>query len=242
MPRLFTGVEIPDDVAFDLDLMKGGITGSRWIDRDTFHITLRFIGDIDDSLAREIAYELDGVTARPFSLRLKGIDVFGGNKPHTLFAGVEESADLRRLQQIHERICQVLGLPPEQRKFTPHVTLARLKDPTLAPCSISWRPTAYTKAGCSKLAASCCFPRARRGAAGPMRSRNPTNCRHLREGRTSDRGERTKALRELPGWSEATGRDAITRTFQFKSFNRGLGLDEPGGALRGENRPPPRVV
>ncbi len=129
MPRLFTGVEIPDDVAFDLDLMKGGITGSRWIDRDSFHITLRFIGDIGDGLAREIVYELDGVTARPFSLRLKGIDVFGGNKPHTLYAGVEESADLRRLQQVHERICQVLGLPPEPRKFTPHVTLARLKDP-----------------------------------------------------------------------------------------------------------------
>ncbi|MBC8038054.1 MAG: RNA 2',3'-cyclic phosphodiesterase [Rhizobiales bacterium] len=131
MPRLFTGVEIPADVAFDLDMMKGGLFGSRWIDRDSFHITLRFIGDIDDGLAREIAYELDGVTAKPFSLRLKGIDVFGGNKPHTLYAGVEESADLRRLQSIHERICQVLGLPPEPRKFMPHVTLARLKNPDL---------------------------------------------------------------------------------------------------------------
>ena len=55
MPRLFTGLEIPADVAFDLDLMKGGIAGSRWIDRESFHITLRFIGDIDDALAREIA-------------------------------------------------------------------------------------------------------------------------------------------------------------------------------------------
>jgi 2'-5' RNA ligase len=128
MPRLFTGLEIPADVAFDLDLMRGGIIGSRWIDRESFHITLRFIGDIDEGLAREIAYELDGVTARPFSLRLKGIDYFGGNKPHTLHAGVEENADLRRLQSIHERICQVLGLMAEPRKFTPHVTLARLKD------------------------------------------------------------------------------------------------------------------
>lgn len=129
MPRLFTGLEIPADVAFDLDLMKGGIAGSRWIDRDSFHITLRFIGDIDDGLAREIAYELDGVEARPFSLRLRGLGVFGGNKPHTLYAEVEENADLRRLQSIHERICQVLGLGADQRKFTPHVTLARLKVP-----------------------------------------------------------------------------------------------------------------
>ena len=131
MPRLFTGVEIPADVAFDLDLMRGGIIGSRWIDPDSFHITLRFIGDIGDSLAREIAYQLDGVEARPFSVRLKGIGVFGGNKPHTLYAGVEESADLRRLQSVHERICQVLGLPAGPRKFTPHVTLARLKEPDL---------------------------------------------------------------------------------------------------------------
>lgn len=129
MPRLFTGVELPDDVALDLDFMKGGIIGARWIDRESFHITLRFIGDIDDSLAREIAYALEGVEARPFSLRLKEFGVFGGNKPHTLYAGVEESAELRRLQSIHERICQVLGLAAEGRKFTPHVTLARLKDP-----------------------------------------------------------------------------------------------------------------
>ena len=131
MPRLFTGLEIPADVALDLDLMRGGIAGSRWIDHRSFHITLRFIGDIDDALAREIAYELDGVEARPFSLRLKGLGVFGGNRPHTLYAGVEENAGLRRLQSIHERICQVLGLDAEQRKFTPHVTLARLKDPDL---------------------------------------------------------------------------------------------------------------
>ena len=129
MPRLFTGLEIPDDVAFDLDLMRGGISGARWIDRESYHITLRFIGDIDERLAREIGYELEGVEAKPFQLRLAGVGVFGGNKPHALFAGVEESAELRRLQAIHERICQALGLAAESRKFAPHVTLARLKNP-----------------------------------------------------------------------------------------------------------------
>ena len=131
MPRLFTGVEIPADVAFELELMKGGVWGARWIDRDSYHITLRFIGDIDDRLAGEIAAELYAVAARPFTLRLKGIDAFGGNKPRALYAGVAESPELRRLQNTHERICQTLGLPPEPRKFTPHVTLARLRDSTL---------------------------------------------------------------------------------------------------------------
>jgi 2'-5' RNA ligase len=132
MPRLFTGLEIPADVAFDLSLMRGGIIGARWIDPECHHITLRFIGDIPEGLAREIAYELEGVEAKPFQLRLSGCGVFGGNKPHTLYAGVEDNADLKRLQAIHERICQVLGLPAEPRKFTPHVTLARLRDPDLA--------------------------------------------------------------------------------------------------------------
>jgi 2'-5' RNA ligase len=131
MPRLFTGLEIPDDVAFDLDLMRGGISGARWIDRESYHLTLRFIGDIEEGLAREISYELEGVEAKPFQLRLAGCGVFGGNKPHTLYAAVEESGELRRLQSIHERICQALGMPPEPRKFAPHVTLARLKEPDL---------------------------------------------------------------------------------------------------------------
>jgi 2'-5' RNA ligase len=131
MPRLFTGLEIPADVAFELELMKGGVFGAKWIDRESYHLTLRFIGDIDDGLAREIAHELDAVDAKPFTLRLKGVDAFGGNKPHSLYVGVAESPELRRLQMTHERICQTLGLPPEARKFTPHVTLARLREPRL---------------------------------------------------------------------------------------------------------------
>ena len=131
MPRLFTGVEIPADVAFELDLMKGGVLGARWVERDNYHITLRFIGDIAEGLAREIAGELDTISADPFTLRLKGIDAFGGNKPHSLYASVAESPELRRLQATHERICQTVGLRPESRKFAPHVTLARLKDTRL---------------------------------------------------------------------------------------------------------------
>lgn len=129
MPRLFTGLEIPSDVALGLEMMRGGIAGARWIDRESYHITLRFIGDIDDGLAREIAYALERVEAEPFALRLSGIGFFGASKPHALYAGVEESAELRRLQATQERICQMLGMPPEPRKFTPHVTLARLKNP-----------------------------------------------------------------------------------------------------------------
>jgi 2'-5' RNA ligase len=48
MPRLFTGVELPPDVALDLSIMRGGIEGARWIDPESYHVTLRFMGDIPE--------------------------------------------------------------------------------------------------------------------------------------------------------------------------------------------------
>jgi RNA 2',3'-cyclic 3'-phosphodiesterase len=129
MPRLFTGLEIPADLALDLQIMQGGVPGARWMDASQHHLTLRFIGDIDTGLAREIALGLDGLHVRPFRLSLKGVGLFGGNKPHSIYAGVADNAELRRLHDTQERLCQVLGLPAEPRRFVPHVTLARLKDP-----------------------------------------------------------------------------------------------------------------
>jgi 2'-5' RNA ligase len=127
MPRLFTGLEIPADIAADLDLMQGGVMGARWVERESFHLTLRFIGDIGDQLAAELVLLLDGVSSPGFSLQLKGVGAFGGAKPHSIHVGVADNPVLKRLQAAHERACQAAGLPPEQRKFTPHVTLARLK-------------------------------------------------------------------------------------------------------------------
>jgi 2'-5' RNA ligase len=131
MPRLFTGLEIPEELGFDLSFMQGGIPGARWVDPANFHLTLRFIGDIDERLARDVTDALDGVEIQPFALSLRGVGFFGGSKPHSLYAGVEESVGLRRLQAVHERLMQMLGLPAEGRKFAPHVTLARLKAPDM---------------------------------------------------------------------------------------------------------------
>ena len=128
MVRLFTGLELPSDVSFDLNFMQGGIAGARWISRESFHITLRFIGDIDEETGRDVAHALSEIDVQNLSITLKGIDVFGGNKPHAIIALVEENAELRRLQMAQERICQSVGLAPEGRKFIPHVTLARLRD------------------------------------------------------------------------------------------------------------------
>lgn len=131
MPRLFTGLELPDDVTMALDLMRGGIWGARWIDRENYHITLRFMGDIPEHLADEVVHELGSLKVGALELRLKGTGYFGGREPHALFAGIEENAGLRRLQSAQERICQLLGMPADPRRFTPHVTLARLRNASL---------------------------------------------------------------------------------------------------------------
>jgi 2'-5' RNA ligase len=128
MPRLFTALEIPRHVGESLAMMRGGLPGARWIDPENYHLTLRFIGDIDDELARDIAGLLGRVRRRPFELRLDGLTSFGGRKPRALVAPATPIAPLVELQAEHERLLQRLGLEPEGRKYIPHVTLARLRD------------------------------------------------------------------------------------------------------------------
>src|SRR5512140_704257 len=128
MPRLFTGLEIPRHVADSLSMMRGGLPGARWIDPENYHLTLRFIGDIDDALAHEIVGVLGRVHRQAFDLRLDGLTSFGGRKPRAVVAAVAPVAPLMELQAEHDRLLQRLGLEPEGRKYTPHVTLARLRD------------------------------------------------------------------------------------------------------------------
>lgn len=128
MPRLFTGLEVPHDVAFALSLKRGGLSGSRWIDPDNYHITMRFIGDVDHATADEVSDALDRLAnSEAFTLKLSALGSFGGDRPRALFAAVENNATLQRLQAAQERVLQRLGLEPEGRKFVPHVTLARLR-------------------------------------------------------------------------------------------------------------------
>ena len=128
MPRLFTALEIPRDAALSLSLLRGGLPGARWIDVENYHITLRFVGDVEGHVADEIANALDRVRRPSFPVRLSGVGAFGGKKPHSVWAGVEASNEMSALQAEIERICQRIGLPAEPRKYTPHVTLARLRN------------------------------------------------------------------------------------------------------------------
>ncbi len=128
MPRLFTGLEIPSDLALDLSMLRGGLSGARWIDAENYHLTLRFIGDIDDATACDVAAVLEQIRRAPFTVTLEGLGSFGGDRPRAIIARAKPSAPLVELQAEQERLMRRIGIPPEPRKFTPHVTLARLRD------------------------------------------------------------------------------------------------------------------
>jgi len=127
MPRLFTGLEIPSDVAADLAMLRGGVAGARWIDVENYHITLRFIGDVDDRTANEAAAILDEIQRPSFTVTLDGLSWFGADKPRAIVAKVKANPALMDLQAEQERRLRRIGLEPETRKFLPHVTLARLR-------------------------------------------------------------------------------------------------------------------
>jgi RNA 2',3'-cyclic 3'-phosphodiesterase len=128
MLRLFTGLEIPTDIGQSLSLLRGGLPGARWIDPENYHVTLRFIGDVDDTIAREIASMLERVRREPFEMRVEDLISFGGRKPRAIVATLGSARALMELQAEHERLMQRVGLEPEGRKYVPHVTLARLRD------------------------------------------------------------------------------------------------------------------
>ena len=126
MPRLFAGLVIPTSISSLLSLQKGGLYGARWVDESNYHITLRFMGDVDYSLANEIVFEMSQIQYPEFDLALKGFGAFGAKKPHSVFAAVQNSEDLCRLHRELERRMKKIGLKPDKHDYTPHVTLARL--------------------------------------------------------------------------------------------------------------------
>lgn len=128
MIRLFVALDLPETLRQRLSLMGGGVPGARWQRPDQMHLTLRFIGEVEPPLFADICAALAGVTGAPFTTRLGGVGQFGDRKPRAIWAGVERVEPLLRLQYKVEHALQRIGLPPEGRRYTPHVTLARLRN------------------------------------------------------------------------------------------------------------------
>jgi 2'-5' RNA ligase len=135
MPRLFVSLPIPDPVAAALTPLQRGVPGAKWSPRENLHVTLRFVGEIDDAVARDLDEALGRIEMAPFALATGRAGFFGGAQPHALFMHVEGGEPLATLRRRCERACREVGLPPDTRAYLPHVTLAylgRATDPALA--------------------------------------------------------------------------------------------------------------
>ncbi len=108
-----------------------GIERARWQSEEQLHLTLRFAGEVDTPLANDLADRLGTVHARPFPLAIRGVGHFERKgHPRAVWAGIAPSPEFEVLQRKVERACQETGLEPERRRFTPHITLARLNSAT----------------------------------------------------------------------------------------------------------------
>jgi 2'-5' RNA ligase len=124
--RLFVALELPAEVKSRLSGLSGGIPGLRWVPPENYHLTLRFIGEVDRVEAEGVDEALAGIRAPAFDLTLAGVGTFErAGKVQALWVGAERTAGLAHLAAKVETALQRVGFPPERRRFAPHVTLAR---------------------------------------------------------------------------------------------------------------------
>ena len=126
MPRLFVALALPEEVRARLAGLAAGIRGARPVPAHQLHLTLRFIGEVTEAVGAQVEAELARASAPAFELAIRGAGAFG-RPPRTLWAGVAPPEEVAALAAQVERAVVVSGLPPEERPFSPHVTLARLK-------------------------------------------------------------------------------------------------------------------
>jgi RNA 2',3'-cyclic 3'-phosphodiesterase len=126
MPRLFLGLDLPNDIDIALQMFGGGIQDARWQTLEQLHLTLHFLDEVDGGELRELSSALDDLEAPAFDLQLRGVGVFPPRgQPRTLWVGVAEPEPVRLLHRRCARIIDELGLDRDRRKYTPHVTIAR---------------------------------------------------------------------------------------------------------------------
>jgi 2'-5' RNA ligase len=134
MSRVFVAIEIPDAIKHDLARFVSELHGARWVPPEQNHLTLRFIGEVDPDQLAAIKGALSRIAFAPFPLTLQGVGHFppGRRLPRVLWVGMPPNGALTELQQRVEQALAAVGLPPEVRPFSPHLTLARLKDAAAA--------------------------------------------------------------------------------------------------------------
>ena len=133
MIRLFAGLSLPDSIRDHLNQIKLGLPQARWVERENLHLTLYFIGMVDEPVVEDIDLYLSTLDFKPFELTISGVNCFHSrNKVRSVWAGVETTTEITALHEKVKILILRAGLLADRRKFVPHVTLARLKKTSLS--------------------------------------------------------------------------------------------------------------
>ena len=125
--RLFIGIRPPLTVRETLIDTMEALDGARWQDDEQLHLTLRFVGEVERADANDLADALASIAWRPFEVSLHGVSHFEHKgMPNAIWARVTPTPELEGLRAKIDRICDLAGQGRETRRFTPHITIARL--------------------------------------------------------------------------------------------------------------------
>jgi len=128
MIRLFVAIDIPESVRKEVEGLGRSIPNARPVPADQLHLTLKFIGEVESSRLLDIKDALEKIVLPKFSLALKGVGTFPPRgMPRVLWAGVQHSERTMTLRNAIEKSLAAIDIPREKR-YTPHLTLARLKN------------------------------------------------------------------------------------------------------------------
>lgn len=131
MMRLFVAVPLPEPVRDQLDRLGFGIPGANWVPADNMHLSLRFIGEVSSQDAEDIDTALQAIRAPAFELTIESVGHFGPlRQARSLWAGIARNPALGHLRDKVESAIVRCGHPPAGRKFSPHITLARVQGET----------------------------------------------------------------------------------------------------------------
>lgn len=134
--RLFVALELQPAVAEALDLavvpLRDTEPALSWVPRDKLHLTMKFLGEVEEPAIAAVQRAADAVAARhrPFDMRLEEVGAFPNfRRVRVVWIGVENEPRLELLHHDLEIACGELGYEVEGRAFRPHITLARGRAP-----------------------------------------------------------------------------------------------------------------
>jgi len=129
MERVFFGIEPPKEVVEVLQGLCHGVPNARWLDPESYHITILFLGEQRESEIEKLVSALHWFEFSEFEVELQSVGYFPAEgRPNVLYAGVENWEELKELnQKLRSLVHSKTSIQCERRKLHPHLTLARLK-------------------------------------------------------------------------------------------------------------------